>query len=119
MNIHSPEGLLQAYLAADCDVEADCHLAQMLEEYARPLVVRIIHSVVRAAENRHEVDDIVADVQLHLLRRFREARRESSAGDRIRDVRGYVATTAYNCCHEKLRQIYPGRHRLRNHLRYF
>jgi DNA-directed RNA polymerase specialized sigma24 family protein len=102
---------LQAFLQAPSEEEADRQLARLLDEVARPVVRRIVESVAR-----EEADDLVADTLLDLLRRLRELR--ANLTPPIRDLRGYIATCAYNTCHERMRERYPARARLRNQVQY-
>lgn len=105
------DDLLQAFLQAPSEEEADRQLARLLDEVAKPVVRRIVESVAR-----DEADDLVADTLLDLLRRLRELR--ANLTPPIRDLRGYIATCAYNSCHERMRERYPARTRLRNQLQY-
>jgi DNA-directed RNA polymerase specialized sigma24 family protein len=108
--------LLARYVAAGEDVEIDLLLTRILDEVARPIVSRIVASVLRHPAETEEAEDVVADTIMHLLRRLRALRADPSHP--IDDLRGYIATCAYNGCHERLRERYPARNRLRNHLRY-
>ncbi len=112
MNDVSPEELLERYLAASHESEAEQTLARILGELATPLVRRVVASVIRD----DDTDDIVADTLLDLLRRLRDLR--GSAAHPILDLRRYIVTCAYNRCHERLRERYPARTRLRNQVRY-
>ena len=107
----SADDWLRQYLAADGE-EAERQLGAMLEGFARPLVER----VVATAERNGDSEDIVADTMLDLVRRLRDLRADGRAP--IQDFRRYVVTCAYNRCHERLRERYPGRNRLRNQIRY-
>ncbi|HEX6098856.1 MAG TPA: hypothetical protein VF432_21250 [Thermoanaerobaculia bacterium] len=111
MNGESADAVLRQYLAAG-DREAEEVLARILEELATPLVRRVVASNVRDGD----AEDVVADALIDLLRRLRDVR--GGAGQPILDLRGYIATCAYNRCHERLRERYPARARLRNQLRY-
>lgn len=108
--------LLRAYLAAPDEAEADRQLARILNDAARPLVQRVVSSVYRDFAAQSDAEDVVADTLTDLLRRLRDARRDPSHA--IHDLRGYIATCAYNRCHERLRERYPARNRLRNQLQY-
>ena len=103
--------LLREYLSAGCDDEAEACLGRLLEDVATPIVSRVVRSVRIA-----DAEDVVANTMIDVLRRLREMRADAS--DPIRDFRGYVATCAYNRCHEWLRERYPARTRLRNQLQY-
>jgi RNA polymerase sigma factor (sigma-70 family) len=106
------EELLREYLAATDEAEAERRLAGILEDVAKPLVQRIVRSAVRM----EDAEDVVADTILDLLRRLRDLRGPGSHP--IQDFRRYIVTCAYNRCHERLRERYPARNRLRNQLRY-
>jgi DNA-directed RNA polymerase specialized sigma24 family protein len=116
MEDESSEELLRQYLAAVDEADADRRLGQILGDVATPLVRRIVASVVRDSAAFADAEDIVADTLMDLLRRLRDVRRDDSHS--INDLRRYVVTCAYNRCHERLRERYPARNRLRNQLRY-
>ncbi len=116
MNDHAPEELLEQYLAVAAETEADRRLALILDEVATPVVRQIVSSVGRGSTSFADAEDIVADTLLDLLRRLRDLRGDSSHP--IHDLRRYIVTCAYNRCHERLRERYPARTRLRNQLRY-
>jgi len=112
----SADAVLLAYLDAD-DTEAERQLERILDELARPVVRRIVASVCRAPSIAGETDDLVGDTLTDLLCRLRDLR--AGRGEAaIRDLRGYIATCAYNRCHERLRERFPARNRLRNQLQY-
>ncbi|MFP5245902.1 MAG: hypothetical protein ACLGH0_04335, partial [Thermoanaerobaculia bacterium] len=108
--------LLRSYLSASTDPEVDACLAIILDELAKPIVRRIVASTVRDAPGANDAEDVVSDTLADLLRRLRDLRREPA--NPIHDLRGYIVTCAYNRCHERLRERYPARNRLRNHLHY-
>lgn len=108
--------LLQEYLTADSETAAEALLGRLLEEVATPIVRRVVQSVRRDSGGVSDAEDVVANTLVDLLRRLRDARADAS--DPIRDFRGYIATCAYNRCHEWLRERYPARTRLRNQLQY-
>lgn len=110
------DAVLREYLEAASEEEADRQLARILEVLARPVVRRIVASVWRDASAAADAEDIVADTLADLLRRLRDVRQDRS--QRIADLRGYIVTCAYNRCHERLRERYPARNRLRNQLQY-
>lgn len=109
--------LLRQYLDATAEREIDRLLVAIVEGVARPLIRRVVASAVaRDPAGLDDAEDLVADTVTDLLRRLRDLR----AGDAqpINDLRGYVATCAYNRCHERLRERYPARNRLRNQVHY-
>lgn len=113
MRDDSAEVLLRAFLGATAEPEADLQLALILDELAKPIVWRVVASVVRDAP---DAEDVVADTLTDLLRRLRDLRDDPSR--EIHDLQGYIVSCAYNRCHERLRERYPTRTRLRNHLQY-
>lgn len=116
MDDHSPEELLERYVAVEAEEEAERRLGQILEEVAAPVVRQVVASVVRDSTEFANAEDIVADTLMDLLRRLRDLR--GGAPPPIQDLRRYIVTCAYNRCHERLRERYPARNRLRNQLRY-
>jgi DNA-directed RNA polymerase specialized sigma24 family protein len=105
--------LLAEYLASgDARV-----LERIVEEFARPIITRIVRSALRGPLARQEGDDAIADTLLGLLKRLHDLRTDP-ASNPIADLRGYVATSAYHACYERLRHIAPGRYRLRNRIQY-
>lgn len=116
MRDDSADVLLRAYLAAPGEAEADRQLARILDDIAGPLVQRVVSSVYREWAAASDAEDVVADALTDLLRRLRDLREGRSQP--IVDLRGYIATCAYNRCHERLRERYPARNRLRNQLQY-
>lgn len=107
--------LLQAYLTASAERDADAFLSRILDELASPLIRRIVASVCRDSAPA-DADDLVSDTLVDLLRRLRDIRERRA--EPILNLRAYIVTCAYNCCHERLRVRYPARNRLRNHLQY-
>ena len=92
-------------------------LERIIEEFARPIITRIVRSALRGPLARQEGDDAISDTLLGLLKRLYDLRADP-ASNAIADLRGYVATAAYHACYERLRQIAPGRYRLRNRVQY-
>jgi DNA-directed RNA polymerase specialized sigma24 family protein len=108
--------LLRQYLDATGEQEVERLLVAIVEGVARPVIQRVVlGALARDAGGIDDVDDVVADTISDLLRRLRDLR---EGGVPIHDLRGYVATCAYNRCHERLRERYPARNRLRNQLHY-
>ncbi len=109
--------LLRQYLDATAADDVERLLAAIVEDAARPVVRRIVAAAIgRDAAGHDDVEDVVADTLSDLLRRLRDLR-AGNAGP-IDGLRGYIATCAYNRCHERLRERYPARNRLRNQLQY-
>lgn len=109
--------LLLQYLDATADEDVERLLIRIIEGTARPVVMRIVASAIaRDGAAACDAEDVVADTIADLLRRLRDLRGGEAAP--IHDLRGYIATCAYNRCHERLRDRYPARNRLRNQLHY-
>lgn len=109
--------LLRQYLDATAEQEVDRLLVAIVEGLARPVIGRVVaSSVARDPAGMDEAEDLVADTVADLLRRLRELR--AGGAQPIHDLRGYIATCAYNRCHERLRERYPARNRLRNQVHY-
>ena len=107
------QDLLRDYLTAT-GTEADIHLARILGE-ARQTIRRVVSSVYRDSGG-NDAEDVISDTLADLLRRLRDLHADPSRP--IDDLRGYIVRCAYNRCHERLRERYPARNRLRNQLQY-
>lgn len=107
--------LLSDYLAAGADADIEMLLTTILD-VAKPIVRRIVSSALRGPAGIEDLEDVVSDTLAHLLHRLRDLKNDASSP--IHDLRGYIATCAYNSCHERLRERFPARNRLRNHLHY-
>ena len=116
MRDDSADAVLREYLAAFSDPDAEQLLARILGEIARPIVARIVASVYRGTTAMQDAEDVVADTLADLLQRLRDLRGDDVQP--IRDLRGYISTSAYNRCHARLRERYPARNRLRNQVQY-
>jgi DNA-directed RNA polymerase specialized sigma24 family protein len=116
MRDDSGDRLLRQFLAATTDPEVEDYLTHILDPFAKPIIRGIVASTLRDVATRDDVEDIVSETVVHLLRRLRDLKSNSS--EPIEDLRGYIATCAHNRCHERLRDRYPARNRLRNQLRY-
>jgi len=109
--------LLRQYLDATGEQEVERLLVAIVEGVARPVVQRVVLSALaRDAAGAGDAEDVIGDTISDLLRRLRDLREGSAAP--IHDLRGYIATCAYNRCHERLRERHPVRNRLRNQLHY-
>jgi DNA-directed RNA polymerase specialized sigma24 family protein len=116
MSGDSTDRLLREYLDAEGEPEDQLCLRRILETVAQPIVRRIVFCALRGPAAQ-DAEDVVADTIAQMLRRLREWKADSLRQP-IRDLGAYVATAAYNNCHERLRQSYPARNRLRNQLLY-
>jgi DNA-directed RNA polymerase specialized sigma24 family protein len=112
----SSDQLLRDYFEARDETASQLILEQILARVAQPIIRRIVTSALRGPA-AHDGEDVVSDTIAHLLRRLVELKADPSRHS-IRSFAAYVATSAYNNCHERLRQSYPARNRLRNQLHY-
>jgi hypothetical protein len=116
--------LLQTFIEATDEEQADRCLASLIDEHAAPIVREILGSSLRfhlsnngTAASTQDASDLFNDIIASLLARLRYLKTDRPPGA-IADFRGYVAATAYNACNLYLRQKYPRRSRLNNRLRY-
>jgi len=114
MRDRAGDRLLCDHLESVADADSERRLAILLDDLAKLLIRRVVSSALRDAPD--DIEDVVSDTLVHLLRHLRELRRAPS--DRIDDFRGYVAACAYHSCHQRLREKHPARNRLRNHIQY-
>lgn len=119
---HDEDDLLRLYLAARDAAEAERLLDELVTGRAAPVIRSAVAHGLRTrgagdVRARQDAEDVCGEVALRLVSRLRELRRDASAGH-IESFRGYVAVTAYNCCHDYLRRRHPRRHDLKNKLRY-
>ncbi len=117
------DDLLQPFLRAPDEPEADRLLARLLHEQADPIITAIIKRKLRVslstAQGDHQNQDaleIAGDVRATLLAELRGLK--SGARPRpITDFRNYVATKTYSACADYFRTRNPQRWRLRDLLR--
>lgn len=109
--------LLSPYLNARSEAESESLLTTLLVEHADPLIRKIIGRKLNDRFRHQESEDVHGEVVTQLLERLRLCK-AASDNVGIQDFRNYVAVTAYNACHEYLRNKYPERRRLKNRLRY-
>src|SRR5687768_2192042 len=110
--------LLQSFLQATDEAEAQSLMARLISECADPVIKEIIGYKMRAPFDKAETEDIYNNVVMSLLTRLRACKRQSET-DSIHNFRSYVATISYHACANLLREKYPQRHILKNRLRYF
>lgn len=116
------DDLLRLYLAAPGATEAERLLDELVTRRAAPVIRSAVAHGLRTrgagdVRARQDAEDVCGEVVLRLVSRLRELRLNADAGH-IESFRGYVAVTAYNCCHDYLRRRHPRRHDLKNKLRY-
>jgi RNA polymerase sigma factor (sigma-70 family) len=107
--------------ATDAD-QAQRELASLVETRVKPLVSKIVaRKLSGQGPNRafraEDVEDVIADAILVLVKRLQRLRedRDAAAIERLDD---YTAVVAYSACAHHLRQRFPERSRLKNRLRY-
>lgn len=115
--------LLRRYLAAHDAAEAESLLSELVSDRAAPVIKSVVahrlHSEAHGdARSQGDAEDVGGEATLRIVSRLREMRLDPAAAARIENFRGYVAVTAYHCCHDYLRRKRPRRHDLKNKLRY-
>lgn len=116
------DDLLRLYLAARGAAEAERLLDELVTGRAAPVIRSTVAHGLRTrgagdVRARQDAEDVCAEVTLRLVSRLRGLRQDPGAAH-IESFKGYVAVTAYNCCHDYLRRRHPRRHDLKNKLRY-
>ena len=115
------DSLLESFLDAADDAQADLLLAKIISDHAAPLIRNIVrYKIIVTGRNQsssQDAEDVCSTALLGLLGRLQGRRRDNNEKS-IVSFRSYVAAIAYNTCHEHLREKYPLRHTLRNRLRY-
>ncbi len=113
---------LRAFLDEADEVRRDQLLEELICQYARPMIKRVIASKLTLKQSHYDSveeqdqDDIGEEVVVQLIRRLTLVR--SGGADSFGSFESYVATAAYNACNSYLRRKYPARARLRDRLRY-
>ncbi len=114
--------VLRSFLQATDETVSQHLLARLINEYAHPVIEKIISYKMRvSSENVQDVqesEDVYNNVLMSLLTRLRAAKLQPE-NNVINNFRSYVATVTYNACANLLREKYPQRHILKNRLRYF
>jgi DNA-directed RNA polymerase specialized sigma24 family protein len=115
--VSSNDPLLAAFLRAD-DAAVEPEIEQLIVRVVWPAIERVSARYLgpRSALQRHDAEDVTADVTLRLLGKLRRAR--VHPGEAIQDVVKYVSMLAYNAINDHLRLRFPQRTRLKNRLRY-
>jgi DNA-directed RNA polymerase specialized sigma24 family protein len=117
------DALLQPYLLAVDEAEAEAMLAQLLTDHASPIIRGVIKKGVGFGNaddeelRNQDADEIYSEAIVQLLERLTKCSADEETGA-INNFRGYVAVVAFNAYHEYLRRKYPQRWRLKNRLRY-
>ncbi len=111
----SESSLMQQYLSAtDTKIEDELATA-LLCDHALPVIRKTLTRRLRGTSEQDR-EDVAGDVTLQLLARLKSQKQQNSAV--IERFSAYVAVCAQNACDRYLRRRYPGRHRLKNRLRY-
>jgi RNA polymerase sigma factor (sigma-70 family) len=119
------DSLLLPFLLATDEKEEEIILARLISEHVEPVVRKILryklqfYSHVGDGKARNpDVEELFNEVQLHLLKRLRELKKDA-AGKPVGNLHSYIATTARHACDEYLRRKYPRRRHLKDKLRYY
>ena len=116
------DALLQPYLRAADEAEADRCLETLLLDHAAPIIRRILNTEallypLRGAQRRQQAEDVYGEVMARLTERLRELRADPLDGS-IPDFGGYVAVTTYNAAYQVSRKLSQQRANLKDQLRY-
>jgi DNA-directed RNA polymerase specialized sigma24 family protein len=113
---------LKSFLDEADEVRRDQLLEELICQYARPVIERVIASKLNVKRGHWDIgegqdqDDIGEEVIVQLIRRLSLMR--SGDANPFSSFESYVATAAHNACSSYLRHKYPARARLRDRLRY-
>jgi RNA polymerase sigma factor (sigma-70 family) len=109
--------LLEPYLAASDEAAREEALATLVGGHASTIARQVIARFGSSETlSRDDADDVVATVNLRLLRKLRAMLLFES--ETLREFEGYVVTLAYNSIYDLLRRRFPERTRLKNRIRY-
>ena len=114
--------LLRTFLDEEDESRRDSLLEDIICQFARPIIRRVVASKLSAGRGRvdsidwQEQEDIAEEVVVQLIRHLRNIR--GPGADALVSFENYVATASYNACSNYLRRKYPERTRLRSRLRY-
>ncbi|MGB7926445.1 MAG: hypothetical protein WCF57_24620 [Pyrinomonadaceae bacterium] len=104
--------------------EEQALLTHLITEHIDPTIRQVFKHKLRfycknGALDFHDpnVEELYHDIQLHLLKRLRELKRDPF-NNPVSDLRAYTATTARNACDEYFRRKYPRRRNLKDKIRY-
>lgn len=115
------DSVLSPFLSAPDAASAEHALIDLIAEHIRPRLNEIVSYKLRAFANQTEDLEEIADVESEalsqLLVRLNDLRTDPHRSP-IRNLRGYIAVTAYHVCHDYLRRKYPQRASLKQKLRY-
>lgn len=109
--------LLEPYLAAADEASRERALAELVGTHGGAIARQVIARFAATDPGiRDDAEDIVATVNLRLLRKLRALLLFES--ETLRELEGYVVTLAYNAIYDLLRRRFPERTRLKNRIRY-
>ena len=116
------DALLQPYLRAVDEAEAERCLEALLSTHAAPIIKRILSTEtllypLRGAQRRQQAEDVYGEVMVSLVERLRALRADPLSSS-IPDFGGYVAVTTYNAAYQVSRKLSPQRTNLKDQLRY-
>jgi DNA-directed RNA polymerase specialized sigma24 family protein len=99
------------------DAEAEREIEHIIAA-ARPVIEGVVARCTRAPSRvtREDAEDIRATIQLRLVVKLRAIARDPR--EAVQNLRGYVATVAYNTVHDHLRKRFPERANLKTRVRY-
>ena len=111
----SESSLMHQYLSATDAGAEDEFAAALLCDHAIPVIRKTVARRLRGTSDQDR-EDVEGEVILDLTARLKSQKQEN--GSAIERFSAYVAVCAQNACDRYLRRRYPGRHRLKNRLRY-
>jgi hypothetical protein len=104
--------------------EEEQQLSRLISEYAEPTVKRVIKYRLKADAHRGgvrynnpDVEELYHDIQLRLLKRLWDLKRDPSKSV-ISNLESYITSTANHVCDEYLRRKFPSRRHLKDRVRY-
>lgn len=116
--------LLLPFLKATNGEDEELLLNRLLDEHIKPVIRQILRLKMQweiepreGASRNPDIDETYHEIQLHLLRRLLDFKREPDDKS-LADLRGYVAVAARNACDEYLRRKFPQRRKLKDKIRY-
>lgn len=119
------DSLLLPFLMTTDEKEEEIILASLISEHVEPIVKQILRHKLQFYYGRSDgkiknpdAEEVLNEVQLHLLKRLRELKKDSSNGS-VGNLHSYVATAARHTCDEYLRHKYPRRRNLKDKIRYY
>jgi RNA polymerase sigma factor (sigma-70 family) len=118
------DSLLLRYLQAATEIDSQNLSAQLLSEYAEPVIEGVLRYKLGVSRNPasnnpgdQEAEDLFSEIILELLVRLRKFKADPLQMG-IKDFRSLVAVIAYQACSKALRKKNPQRSGLKNRLRY-